>query len=99
MIMLIVTNSYFVVSSLPLCINIILDKMKAIKQDDDVFLTIFQILSYSNNSYNFLFYLIFSQKYRQAFTSIVFRCDSKNSSFTKEFTSIKLHHKQSLNKL
>jgi hypothetical protein len=39
------------------------------------------ILAYSNNSVNFIFYGLFSQKYRQAFSSLFIK-STKNNKFT-----------------
>ena len=69
LIMLTVTNVYFLFCSLPLCINIIIDKIRTNKNETNLILSILQIISYSNNSFNFMFYLIFCQNYRQVIRS------------------------------
>ena len=72
-IMLSITNLFFLFCSLPLCISIILKKFNTNKQNENFCLISFQIISYLNNSFSFMFYLLFSEEYRQALASIFFR--------------------------
>ena len=99
LIMLTVTNLYFVSCSLPLCINIILDKINNIKEDGNLLLTIFQIISYSNNAFNFVFYLIFSESYRKVLSSIIFSWKPKKETnkLAKLYYSKRLNHHNIIN--
>jgi hypothetical protein len=63
-IMLLVTNLYFVFCSLPLCVTMTYNKLKYDQNETSFLQTFLHIMAYSNNSVNFLFYLMFSQKYR-----------------------------------
>ena len=91
LIMLIVTNLFFVFCSLPLCINIILNKFNAIIYKKSLLMVAFQILSYLNNSFNFLFYIMFSEKYRQVIASVFFRWTQKSNKNKNEFHLNKLY--------
>jgi hypothetical protein len=57
---LLLSNFYFIVSTFPLC----LANFKIEKEDVSFTQSFSQIIAYSNNSINFIFYLIFSDKYR-----------------------------------
>ena len=70
LIMLTVTNLFFLLCSLPLCIHIILSKTKTVRYQRDLLLNLFQTISYSNNSFSFLFYWLFSENYRRVFVFI-----------------------------
>jgi hypothetical protein len=63
-VMLLVTNLYFVLCSLPLCVTMTYNKLKYDQNETSFLQTFLHIMAYSNNSVNFLFYLMFSQKYR-----------------------------------
>jgi hypothetical protein len=91
LIMLTITNSFFVICSLPLCIYIIINKFKTNINKRSSLLEIFQILSYLNNSFSFMFYLIFSEKYRQVIASVFFRLTQKSSKNKNEFHINKLY--------
>jgi hypothetical protein len=67
--MLIVTNFAFIVFSLPYSI---LNNNNIVKSTHDS-LHVAHILAYSNNSFNFIFYVIFSVKYRSEFYNLLFR--------------------------
>ena len=64
LLMLVLTNTYFILCSLPLCIDILLSKFNIILISSIHFQVFFQIVAYSNNSVNFIFYFLFSNKYR-----------------------------------
>ena len=72
LLMLIVTNLNFVFCSLPLCINIvIMNRFKDLSYNSHGYQIIFHILSYINNSINFIFYILFSTNYRKVLFSIL----------------------------
>ena len=71
LIMLTVTNIVFLFCSLPLCVSIIIDKIGVNKNDTNLYLSIFQIFSYLNNSLNFVFYFTFCENYRNALTNLM----------------------------
>jgi hypothetical protein len=63
--MLFVTNSYFIMCSLPYCIlNINLDYFKTLHNFGSFILAV-NVLSYSHNAINFVFYVIFCERYRE----------------------------------
>ena len=62
--MLLVNNLFFILSSLPLCSNVIYYNYKAEKGAKYPFQAYFHILSYSNNSFSFILYFIFFKKYK-----------------------------------
>ena len=72
LLMLTVTNLYFIICSLPLCINIILNNIINSKNSNSIYHIAFQTLSYSNNSMNFIFYILFSKKYRSVASRLIF---------------------------
>jgi hypothetical protein len=65
LVMLAITNGYFVLCSLPVCIDIIYYKFKGTSYEPHFLQTFFHLLAYTNNSANFIFYTIFCQKYRR----------------------------------
>jgi len=69
--MLTVTNIFFIMCSLPLCITMIYNKMNNNYKKKHFIKTFFHLLAYSNNSFNFLFYILFSQKYRLVLSSLL----------------------------
>jgi hypothetical protein len=64
LIMLILTNSYFILCTMPLCVDMILYKFQILFFENIYFQAFFHVLAYSNNSINFVFYILFSNKYR-----------------------------------
>jgi hypothetical protein len=62
--MLIVTNFYFVVCSLPYCVISFQSSRSNQTTKFSQSLLMAHIMSYSNNSFNFLFYMIFIKQYR-----------------------------------
>jgi hypothetical protein len=70
LLMLISTNLYFILCSLPYCIsnyNVSLDRSDTSSSNS---LYIVHILAYSNNAFNFFFYGLFSKKYREELWSL-----------------------------
>jgi hypothetical protein len=76
--MLTATNIFFLICSLPYCIIYHKSNSERTETDFTFTLIIVHILSYSNNSMNFIFYYIFSEKYREKMNS--FFCSSSLSS-------------------
>ena len=70
--MLLVNNLFFILCSLPLCLNSIYHNYK-IGENESSFHAYFHILAYSNNSFNFIFYYIFSSKYQEIISLIFFK--------------------------
>jgi hypothetical protein len=70
LIMLIVTNSYFVLCTLPLGIEMINYKFKTNNYETHFLQTFFHTLAYTNNSFSFVFYITFSTKYRNVLKSV-----------------------------
>jgi hypothetical protein len=72
LVMLFATNFYFIITSLPHCVLFYLynSEMSHFTQNS---LILVNIMSYSNNSIYFIFFILFSQIYRQAFFSLI-RC-------------------------
>ena len=69
--MLLVNNLFFILCSLPLCLNIIYYNFIGQKDYEAYsFQAYFHILAYSNNSFNFVFYYIFSKQYRQIISKL-----------------------------
>jgi len=66
-IMLTATNFYFILTSLPYCITHLISNSEKIFDEFALLLLIIYILAYSNNSVNIIFYVLFSQKYRESF--------------------------------
>ncbi len=100
LIMLTSTNAYFIFCSVPLCVNMILYKFKGLQYDTDLFQIISHILAYSNNSVNFIFYLLFSQKYRQVlvrffYMKIMKRNHDENLQIINMSIAMKLLHRKS----
>jgi hypothetical protein len=81
--MLTMTNFYFIICSLPLCIVMVCKKLEFEIFDDETKMemiqTFFNILAYSNNAFNFIFFIIFSEKYR----SIICQNDNNQQEFTE----------------
>ena len=69
--MLTVTNIFFIMCSLPLCIIMIYNKMNQASPKQHFIKTFFHLMAYSNNSFNFIFYILFSQKYRLVVSSLL----------------------------
>jgi hypothetical protein len=78
LIMLSLTNLYFIFCTFPLCLYIALQKLN--KNEPNIFQIIFQVISYSNNSINFLFYYLFSHKYRHVL-KLIFMNKNKSNDF------------------
>ena len=62
--MLFVNNLFFILCSLPLCLNMIFYHFIGQNNETSSFQAYFNIFSYSNNSFSFIFYYISSNKYR-----------------------------------
>ncbi len=70
--MLLVTNGYFIVCSLPYCtLNFMFNYSPSANWV--TWLLVVNALAYSHNSINFVFYLLFSQKYRQTIAGFLFK--------------------------
>jgi hypothetical protein len=69
--MLLVTNTYFLLSNLPYCVSFVL--FKGQKSESSVGQLLVHMLLYTNNAINFLFYGLSSQKYREVFGEIFCR--------------------------
>ena len=67
--MLLITNLYFLLSSLPYCVSFLLYRGET--SDSGFGQLAVHVLSYTNNAFNFIFYGVSSQKYREQF-SILF---------------------------
>jgi hypothetical protein len=63
--MLTSANAFFIICSLPYCIIYHKSNSERTETDFSFSLIIVHILSYSNNSFNFIFYGLFSEKYKQ----------------------------------
>jgi hypothetical protein len=70
LIMLTITNLYFIICSLPLCISLIYYKFIGIRNETHLVQTAFHVLAYSNNSINFVFFSLFSKKYQERFRNL-----------------------------
>jgi hypothetical protein len=88
LVMLTVTNIFFILCSLPLCIIMIYNKMNGNSKKQHFIKTFFHLMAYSNNSFNFLFYILFSQKYRLVLSSLLRKIaglnDIRNESHIKK---------------
>jgi hypothetical protein len=72
--MLLFNNLFFILCSLPFRLNMLYYNYRG--DDKDVtysFQAYFHILAYSNNSFNFIFYFVFSNKYRQIISDFFFK--------------------------
>ena len=94
LVMLTVTNIYFILCSLPLCISMVYYKFKGPQSDTHSFQTFFHILAYSNNSMNFIFFGLFSKKYRQVFLNMfrknpkkINKSEARESMLTSQYTN------------
>ena len=70
LVMLGATNLFFITCTMPYCIT----QHIAFSIDDkifDIILVIIHILAYSNNAFNFVFFIIFSQKYRETLIKLI----------------------------
>jgi hypothetical protein len=85
LLMLTATNLYFLLCTLPYCITYTKIQLSSDKSETSLIDSLVHIFAYSNNSVNFIFYTIFSQKYRQTFAKL-FNINSTPSS--KNLTSI-----------
>ena len=63
--MLTATNAFFIICSLPYCIIYHKSNSERTETDFSLTLIIVHILSYTNNSFNFIFYNFFSEKYME----------------------------------
>jgi len=66
--LLLLTNFYFIASSTPYCITFLL--FKGVKDENALGQLTVHVLAYTNNAFNFIFYGISSQKYRQEFCNL-----------------------------
>ena len=95
--MLTATNIFFITCSLPYCILCFKSNFSSSQYSSfSQVLFIVHILSYSNNSFNFIFFLIFSNHYRQALYNLS-RCRTSADDFDPLATqnasnSIMIHH-------
>jgi hypothetical protein len=73
LIMLTGTNFYFILTSLPYCVTHLISNIEKIYVYNEfaLILLIIYILAYSNNSVNIIFYILFSEKYRQKFIDLI----------------------------
>ena len=72
--MLLITNMYFLLSSLPYCIMFLLYRGE---DSESGFGQLFvHVLSYTNNAFNFIFYGVSSQKYRENFALLFWKSSS-----------------------
>jgi hypothetical protein len=76
--MLLLTNLYFLLSQLPFCITFVL--FQCTYDYSAVIQPIVHLISYSNNSVNFIFYGLSSQVYRQELLNLVFLRPSRRES-------------------
>ena len=83
LVMLTITNFYFILCSLPLCISLIYYKYTSTAyEEQNSFQAYFHILAYSNNSINFIFYFCFSNNYKQVVLKY-FRLDRNNENINR----------------
>jgi len=83
--MLLLTNLYFILSSTPYCISFLM--FKGVKDENALGQLTVHVLAYTNNAFNFVFYGISSQKYRQELRNLWKRQPPKarnHSSFYKD---------------
>ena len=73
--MLLSNDILFILCSLPLCLNMIYFNL--VGEKNGIFTAYLHVLAYLNNSLNFIFYYIFSSKYRKIISIFVFK--SKNN--------------------
>jgi hypothetical protein len=95
LIMLMATNLFFIVCTLPYCI--LSHKSISIDSENNFSLTllIVHILAYSNNSFNFIFYGLFSKQYRQtALRMLRLKTDRPRAAITRTRT---FHNEHQLN--
>jgi hypothetical protein len=98
-IMLTSTNLYFIVCTLPLCINMVLYKFKLLKSEAHLLQIVFQIIAYTNNSFNFIFYLRFSQLYKEVVSKIFFNLNNRESSSNMNMRILKRANAVQLKKI
>ena len=80
--MLLITNLYFLLSSLPYCIMFLLYRGE---NSESGFGQLFvHVLSYTNNAFNFIFYGVSSQKYRENFAILFWKSSSLSMQANKE---------------
>jgi hypothetical protein len=85
LLMLTLTNIYFIMCSLPLFVNMILPQFKIFKYQSHFYQMLFQIIFYTNNVVNFFFYMGFAQRYRQTFLLVFYnkKLDTRNAGATE----------------
>ena len=71
--MLLINNIFFILCSLPLCLNTIYYNYKGENAETHSFRAYFHILAFSYNSFNFIFYYILSSKYQEVISLVFFR--------------------------
>ena len=71
LLMLLISNLYFIISSLPYCLGLVLHMDKEI--ENPVSQMIIHVISYTNNGINFAFYGLSSQIYRKEFRKLFSR--------------------------
>lgn len=95
LLMILSTNLFYFISAIPYCIlyfNFSFDRVESNKST-----LIFNALNYSNYSFNFLFYIIFSEKYRKEMINLF--CIFKNLLLCKQFKSVnRVNHTYSIRK-
>ena len=84
--MLLFNNIFFILCSLPFRLNMLYYNYRGEKDETYSFQAYFHILAYSNNSFNFIFYFVFSNKYRQLIRNFfINKCKQTNK--TRNMTS------------
>ncbi len=97
--MLTATNIFFIVCSLPYCIIYHKSNSERTETDFSLTLIIVHILSYTNNSFNFLFYNFFSEKYTEELKLFFCKQEGKRKGFSKrrnESSSLLTNHRRSM---
>ena len=86
LLILVVTNLYFIATSLPLCLMMIYYKMYDQDETEAHFSqTLLHVLAYSNNAVNFVFCSLFSQKYRLVLTNVIRKTINPSKVATKTY--------------
>lgn len=78
LLMLVSTNLFFIICSIPYCISHYNISFERTETDKSHSLYLVHTLAYSNNSFNIIFYIIFSERFRKELIK-VFNLDAKYS--------------------
>jgi hypothetical protein len=70
LLMLVSTNLFFIICSIPYCISHYNISFERTESDKSHSLYLVHTLAYSNNSLNFIFYIIFSERFRKELISV-----------------------------